>query len=176
MQGLAMARTKLTKLTQAEKVDGDEILGPRPSRRGRLSPAIKHGGGCLARNTLRMPGRAPRRGEARLGPAQSRAANVLLKRRWTLATEWSESEKQELVASINALDAFRGSAAYSVRKLDDWLNNARSARGRRRLGGCPAHGPARAASSRARSRGSAAWMRCLCQSGPLEMTRPAVRA
>jgi hypothetical protein len=120
-----MRSAKLTKLTQAEKVDGDEILGPRPSRRGRLSPAIKHGGGCLARNTLRMPGRAPRRGEARLGPAQSRAANVLLKRRWTLATEWSESEKQELVASINALDVFRGSAAYSVRKLDDWLNNAR---------------------------------------------------
>lgn len=72
-----------------------------------------------------MPGRAQRRGEARLGPAQSRAANVLLKGQWMLATEWSEPEKQELVATINALDAFRGSAAYSVRKLDDWLSNAR---------------------------------------------------
>ena len=75
-----------------------------------------------------MPGRAPRSGEVRLSPAQSREAGSFLKQRWQLGgAEWSAAQKLELVAAINALDAFRGPGAcqYSVRKLEDWLSNAR---------------------------------------------------
>ena len=75
-----------------------------------------------------MPGRAPRSGEARLSPAQSREAGSFLKQRWQLGgAEWSAAQKLELVVAINALDAFRGPGAcqYSVRKLEDWLSNAR---------------------------------------------------
>eukprot|EP01043_Picozoa_sp_COSAG02_P008007 COSAG02_NODE_248_length_27133_cov_45.131723_25_plen_507_part_00 len=73
-----------------------------------------------------MPGRAPRNGEQRLTGKQSREAGKYLRERWTPQTVWSAQEKTELTAAINARFAAQGEAPmYSVRKLEDWLSNAR---------------------------------------------------
>lgn len=73
-----------------------------------------------------MPGRAPRSGEQRLTGKQSREAGKYLRDRWTPETVWSVEEKAELAAAINARFIAQGEPAmYSVRKLDDWLSNAR---------------------------------------------------
>ena len=101
-----------------------------------------------------MPGRAPRSGECvspaftplcapcqpslprahhgcdgrrqRLSGRQSRAAGKFLRARWELATVWQPDEKAALTAQINALFVAAGDPPlYSVRKLEDWLSNAR---------------------------------------------------
>ena len=73
-----------------------------------------------------MPGRAPRNGEHRLTGKQSREAGKYLRDRWTPETVWSAEEKTELAAAINARFVAQGEPPmYSVRKLDDWLSNAR---------------------------------------------------
>ncbi len=73
-----------------------------------------------------MPGRAPRNGEQRLTGKQSREAGKYLRDRWTPQTVWSAQEKTELTAAINARFEAQGEAPmYSVRKLEDWLSNAR---------------------------------------------------
>ena len=101
-----------------------------------------------------MPGRAPRSGECvplfsprccapslsapasprsprlrrrqRLSGRQSRAAGTFLRARWELATVWQPDEKAALTAQINALFVAAGDPPlYSVRKLEDWLSNAR---------------------------------------------------
>jgi len=73
-----------------------------------------------------MPGRAARTGEQRLSGKQSREAGKYLRERWTPQTMWSAQEKIELTAAINTLYAAQGEPPmYSVRKLEDWLSNAR---------------------------------------------------
>ena len=62
----------------------------------------------------------------RLSGRQSRAAGKFLRARWELATVWQPDEKAALTAQINALFVAAGDPPlYSVRKLEDWLSNAR---------------------------------------------------
>ena len=49
-----------------------------------------------------------------------------MRARWELATVWQPDEKAALTAQINALFVAAGDPPlYSVRKLEDWLSNAR---------------------------------------------------
>lgn len=65
-------------------------------------------------------------GEARLSRSQSRTASSFLRKRWTAGTTWGMQTKVQVVNQVNALFVSGGEPSlYSVRKLDDWLSNAR---------------------------------------------------
>lgn len=76
-----------------------------------------------------MPGRAARKNEQRLSSKQQQIARKVLQAAFDPSGEisqWSEHEKLQLVHAINA--AFDGIGApplYSVRKLEDWISNAK---------------------------------------------------
>lgn len=76
-----------------------------------------------------MPGRAPRNNEVRLAPKQHGLARRVLQPVFDPSaqiSQWSDTEKRQLVHKINTAFVHEGfPPVYSVRKLDDWISNAK---------------------------------------------------
>ena len=76
-----------------------------------------------------MPGRAPRGNETKLSPKQQQIARKVIKAVFDPALgiqQWSEDEKAALAHKINAqYAAIHEAPVYTVRKLEDWISNAK---------------------------------------------------
>ena len=132
------AASRRPRHAQAPPTPHDQAAHTAATAAARRCPAERHGAASASRffhpAAAPLPCRPPlpraHRGcdgrRQRLSGRQSRAAGTFLRARWELATVWQPDEKAALTAQINALFVAAGDPPlYSVRKLEDWLSNAR---------------------------------------------------